>query len=112
MSLPIIDSPVYETTLPLTKKKIKFRPFRVKEQRNLLMALESGDKDTMEKNIKQILTNCTLTDKINIDTLPIIDVEFYFLQLRARSVGEIVHNKYKCENSVDGKVCNLSLIHI
>jgi len=106
MALPKIDAPVYELDLPLSKKHIRFRPFLVKEQRNLLMAMESEDKDTMEKNIKQILHNCTLTENIDIEKLPILDVEFYFLNLRARSVGEIVVNKYRCENIVDEKVCN------
>lgn len=110
MALPKIDAPVYELDLPLSKKRVRFRPFLVKEQRNLLMAMEAEDKDTIEKNIKQILHNCTLTEDINIDTLPIIDVEYYFLHLRARSVGEIVSNKYKCENEVaNGKICGNSM---
>ena len=109
MALPKIDAPIYDLELPLSKKKIKFRPFLVKEQRNLLMAMESDEKDTIEKNIKQVLQNCTVTDKIDIDDLPIIDVEYYFMQLRARSVGEMVTNKYRCENEVDGKVCGNSM---
>jgi hypothetical protein len=100
MALPKIDAPVYEIDLPLSKKHIRFRPFLVKEQRNLMMALESDDKVTIEKNIRQVLHNCTLTENVDIDSLPIIDVEFYFLQLRARSVGEIVESSYRCENMV------------
>jgi len=106
MALPKIDAPIYELTLPLSKKHIRFRPFLVKEQRNLLMAMESNDKDTIEKNIKQILHNCTLTEKIEIESLPIIDVEYYFIQLRARSVGEVVESKYRCENMVNDIKCN------
>jgi hypothetical protein len=106
MALPKIDVPIYELDLPLSKKHIRFRPFLVKEQRNLMMAMESDDKETIEKNIRQVLHNCTLTENIDIDSLPIIDVEFYFLNLRARSVGEIVENKYRCENTVDDKKCN------
>jgi hypothetical protein len=105
MALPKIDAPIYELDLPLSKKHIRFRPFLVKEQRNLLMAMESDDRDTIEKNIKQVLHNCTLTPDVNIDKLPISDVELYFLNLRARSVGEIVENKYRCENVVDDKTC-------
>jgi hypothetical protein len=105
MALPKIDAPVYELDLPLSKKHIRFRPFLVKEQRNLMMAMESDDKDTIEKNIRQVLHNCTITNGIDIDQLPILDVEFYFLQLRARSVGEVVENKYKCENVVNDTVC-------
>ena len=105
MALPKIDYPIYELTLPLSEKKIRFRPFLVKEQRNLLMALESDDKDTIEKNIKQVLHNCTLTENVNIENLPIVDVEFYFLNLRARSVGEVIESKYKCENLVNTEIC-------
>jgi hypothetical protein len=100
MALPKLDSPVYELELPLSKKKIRFRPFLVKEQKNLLMAMESNDKDNIEQNIKQVLNNCTLTTEVDIEKLPVIDVEYYFLQLRARSVGEVVENKYRCDNEV------------
>jgi len=106
MALPKVETPVYDLVLPLSKKQIKFRPFLVKEQKNLMMAMESDDKDTIEKNIRQVLTNCTITEDIIIDKLPVIDVEYYFLHLRARSVGEIVENKYVCTNEVDGTTCN------
>jgi hypothetical protein len=105
MALPKIDTPVYELDLPLSKKHIRFRPFLVKEQRNLMMALEANDTDTIEQNIKQVLQNCTVTQGIDIDKLPLVDVEFYFLNLRARSVGEIAETKYKCNNEVEDQVC-------
>ena len=105
MALPKIDAPVYEIDLPLSKKHIRFRPFLVKEQRNLMMAMESDDKETIEKNIRQVLHNCTLTPNVDIDSLPIIDVEFYFINLRARSVGEVIETKYRCENEVNDKPC-------
>jgi hypothetical protein len=87
MALPKIDVPVYELDLPLSKKHIRFRPFLVKEQKNLLMAMESGDKQSIEQNVKQVLNNCTVTEGVDIEKLPVLDVEFYFLNLRARSVG-------------------------
>jgi hypothetical protein len=105
MALPKIDTPTYNLTLPLSKKNITFRPFLVKEQRNLLMAMESDDKESIEQNVRQVLTNCTLTKGVDIEKLPVIDIEFYFLNLRARSVGEIVDNKYRCNNVVDDKSC-------
>jgi hypothetical protein len=105
MALPKIDTPIYDLELPLSKKKIRFRPFLVKEQKNLLMALEANDMESIENNIKQVLQNCTLTEKVDIEKLPVVDVEYYFLQLRARSVGEIVENKYRCDNTVDDKTC-------
>jgi hypothetical protein len=113
MALPKIDSPIFELTLPLSKKLVRFRPFLVKEQRNLMMAMEADEKETIEKNIKQVLHNCTLTENIDIDDLPIIDIEYYFIQLRARSVGEVVQNKYRCENKVEDKSCgNLMEVNI
>lgn len=107
MPLPKSESPVYELTLPLSKIKINFRPFLVKEQRNLLMALESEDPVTIEQNVIQVLTNCTLTEGINVEKLPIIDVEYYFIQLRARSVGEISEVGYQCNNPINSEhICN------
>lgn len=105
MALPKLDVPTYEIELPVSKKKIKYRPFLVKEQRNLLMAIESNDSSTIQQNVKDILYNCTLTEGVDIEKLPIIDVEFYFINLRAKSVGEVVESKYRCNNEVNGKEC-------
>jgi len=105
MALPKIDTPVYDLTLPLSQKHIRFRPFLVKEQKNLLMAMESDDKETIQRNVKQILVNCTLNDDVDVEKLPVVDIEYYFLNLRARSVGEIVENKYVCTNEVGGQQC-------
>lgn len=104
MALPRIDAPTHQVTLPVSKKTISFRPFLVKEQKILLMAMESNDKKTIENNVHQILQNCILDD-IDLENLPLVDIEYFFLQLRARSAGEIVDSKYKCENVVDGKQC-------
>jgi hypothetical protein len=108
MALPRIDVPTFEVDLPLSKLKVTFRPFLVKEQKILLMANEASDKDTIIRAIKQVLQNCTIS-KIEIDKLPILDIEYYFLHLRARSIGEIVELKYKCENEVEGTVCGGNL---
>jgi len=106
MALPKIDIPTYEIELPISKKKIKFRPFLVKEQRNLLMALESNETSTVQQNIRDILTNCTLTESVDIDKLPIIDIEYYFVNLRSKSVGEVVEARYRCNNMVNDVECN------
>lgn len=105
MALPKIDVPTYEIELPVSKTKVKFRPFLVKEQRNLLMAIESSESTTIQQNIKDILYNCTLTEGVDIEKLPIIDVEYYFINLRAKSVGEVVESRYRCNNKVDGVEC-------
>ena len=105
MALPKIDVPTYEIELPVSKTKVKFRPFLVKEQRNLLMAIESSDSTTIQQNIKDILYNCTLTEGVDIEKLPIIDVEYYFINLRSKSVGEVVESRYRCNNSVGGVEC-------
>jgi hypothetical protein len=118
MALPKIDTPTFEITLPLCQKKVRFRPFLVKEQKNLMMAIEADDGETIERNIKQVLHNCTLNDDIVIDKLPVVDVEYYFIQLRARSVGEVVENKYICNNIVNDVECgnkmevNINLLEV
>ena len=104
--LPKIDTPVYETKLISSGKKVKFRPFLVKEQKLLLMAFESNDTKETINIVKQILNNCLLT-KVDIDELPSFDIENLFLQLRARSVGETISLKYNCNNIVENdKKCN------
>jgi hypothetical protein len=97
--LPKIDVPVYEAILPSNNKTVQFRPFLVKEQKLLLMASQGTDiKETID-SIKRILKNCVLTD-IDIDALPVFDLEFLFLNLRARSVNEMVNIRYKCNNKI------------
>ena len=105
MALPKLEVPTYELELPLSKKKIKYRPYLVKEQKALMMALESSDAKTIQHNVREILDVCTLSKDVDIDELPIIDIEYYFLQLRAKSVSEISESKYRCNNEVDDKVC-------
>lgn len=108
--LPKIDVPIYNVQLPLTKKKIRYRPFLVKEEKLLMMAMESEDIKGVTTTIKQIANNCIL-DEIDVDDLPVLDLEFLFLQLRARSVNEIVEMNYKCNNTIkndegDEKSCD------
>ena len=105
MALPKLDVPTYDIELPVSKKKIKYRPFLVKEQKNLLMAMESSDSEAIQSAVRDILYNCTLTENVDIEKLPIVDIEYYFINLRAKSVGEIVESRYKCNNEVEGQVC-------
>ena len=99
MALPKIDVPVYETKLISTGKTVKFRPFLVKEQKLFMMASESTDVKETVGVIKQVLNNCILSD-VDVETLPTFDLEHLFMQLRARSVGEVVNLKYNCNNIV------------
>ncbi len=89
MSLPKLNVPVYETVLPSTEKVIKYRPFLVKEEKVLLTAMEDGKNDTIMNAVKEVLKNC-IQSKIDLDKLPTFDLEFLFLRLRAKSVGEEV----------------------
>lgn len=106
MALPKLDVPSYEIELPISKTKIKFRPFLVKEQRNLMMAMEADDAKTIQQSVRDILNNCTVSEGIDIDELPIVDIEYYFVQLRAKSVGEVIETRYRCNNIVNNTPCN------
>ena len=88
MALPKLNVPVYETILPSTEKVIKYRPFLVKEEKLLLTAQESGEKAVLPA-VKQIIKNC-VQGEIDVDTMPIFDIEYLFLRLRAKSIGEEV----------------------
>jgi hypothetical protein len=97
--LPKIDVPLFTVELPSTKEKITFRPFLVKEQKLFLMNTESNDAQETVKIIRQVLKNCVLSD-IDVDVLPVFDIEYLFMNLRARSVSEVVNLKYKCNNTI------------
>ena len=100
MSLPVINVPTYELVQPSTKDKLKYRPFLVKEEKLLLMAMEEDDEKQMVNAVRQIVNNCTFVD-LDIDKLPMFDLEYIFLNIRAKSVGEIAPVKLLCKD--DGK---------
>ena len=95
MSLPKLNVTIHETVLPSTDTVIKFRPFLVKEEKLLLTALEDTTQSSMMNAIKGIINNC-VQEKIDVDKLPIFDIEYLFLQLRAKSVGEEIEVGIKC----------------
>ena len=97
--LPKIDVPIYELNLISSGKKIRFRPFLVKEQKLLLMANQSDDPKESLNVVKQICKNCII-DEVDVESLPVFDLEFIFLNLRARSVSEVINLQYKCNNKV------------
>ena len=88
MALPKLNVPVYEAILPSTEKVIKYRPFLVKEEKLLLTAQESGE-DAVLPAVKQIIKNC-VQGELDVDSMPIFDIEYLFLRLRAKSIGEEV----------------------
>ena len=104
MALPKITVMKHELTLPSSGEKITFRPFLVKEEKILMMALQSGEAKDMVKGLKEIINNCVDKD-LKVDTLPPFDLEYIFLQLRTRSVGEVIPINYSIpeEKCKDGK---------
>ena len=95
MTLPSIETPRYELTLPSTDKVLQYRPFLEKEEKILLVAMESNNNKEILNATKEILRACTF-EKIDVDTLPIFDIEYIFLQIRSKSVGEIAKFKMLC----------------
>jgi len=97
MTLPKIVTPTYELEIPSSKEKITYRPFLVKEEKILLLAQESEKDSEMLLALKQIINNCTY-EKVEVEKLPMFDLEYIFLQIRAKSVGEVVNLKLLCED--------------
>jgi len=95
MALPILETQSYELTLPSADVKVKYRPFLVKEEKVLLQALESEDQKQIVTALKEIVSACTF-GSLNVDDLPTFDLEYIFLQIRAKSVGEVAKLKVLC----------------
>ena len=123
MPLPKLNTPTYELTLPSSNRKVKYRHFLVKEEKILLIAMESEDEKEMQNAVKQILKNCILTRGISVDKLAVFDIEYLFLNIRGKSVGEDIKLNIVCPddevtevevsvNVEDVKIQKLSLIHI
>jgi hypothetical protein len=95
MALPKLTTPTYELEIPSTDEKIKYRPFLVREEKILLIALESGESEDIITAIKDIVTECTY-GKIDLGKIPMFDVEYIFLNIRAKSVGEVSTLRLLC----------------
>ena len=95
MALPKLNTPTYELEVPSTDEKIKYRPFLVKEEKILLMAMESKDNAQIINAVKDIVSSCTF-EKLNVATMPMFDMEYIFLNIRAKSVGEVSKLKILC----------------
>ena len=104
MPLPKIATPTYELELPSTGKTIKYRPFLVKEEKVLVIALESEDTKQITNAIKAVLKNCVLTKGIKVETLPTFDIEFLFLNIRGKSVGEELEVNIVCPDDGETNV--------
>ena len=102
MALPVMSTPTYELTVPSTKEKIKYRPFLVKEEKALMLAHQSEDSTTMLDTLKGVISACTL-NKLDVEKLAMFDIEYIFLQLRAKSVGEISELNFSCKQCNDPK---------
>ena len=96
MPLPKINTPTYQLTLPSNNKKIKYRPFLVREEKILILALESGDAKQISSSIVDIMADCIETKGVDITKLPSFDIEYLFLNIRAKSVGETVEVVITC----------------
>ncbi len=101
MSLPTIVIPKFSVMLPSNHKQVSFRPFLVKEEKALLLALESENEDAMATAIKDVLQACVIDQDIKLETLPFFDVEYLFLNIRAKSVGEVAKFEYRHANGVN-----------
>ena len=96
MPLPTITTPTYELNLPSTGKKIKYRPFLVKEEKILILALETRDQNQITNAVKDVLKKCVITRGLKIDDLPTFDIEYLFLNIRAKSIGEDINMIVTC----------------
>ena len=100
MALPKLNTPTYELEVPSTDEKIKYRPFLVKEEKILMMAMESKSNADITQAVKDIVQECTF-NKVDISNMPMFDVEYIFLNIRSKSVGEVSKLKILCQD--DGK---------
>ena len=104
MPLPTIETPTYELKLPSSNKKIKYRPFLVKEEKILIIALESQNQNDITNAVTDVLKKCILTKGIDVDSLPTFDIEYLFLNIRAKSIGEDIKLTVTCPDDRETKV--------
>jgi len=102
MALPMNTTPVYTLTVPSTGKELKYRPFLIKEEKALLVAQQSEDARIMLDSIKDVIKSC-IKDEIDVDGLATFDIEYIFIQLRSKSVGEIIDLSLACDTCEDDK---------
>jgi lipopolysaccharide biosynthesis glycosyltransferase len=103
--LPSMELPTYTIRLPSSMKDVLIRPFTVKEEKLLLMALQSEDEKEIIHTTKQVINNCLVSKDVDVEKLPFFDVDYLFIALRGKSVGESVDVSFKCNNDVSGNTC-------
>tara|TARA_R100001015_G_C4613796_1_gene169530 strand:- start:23 stop:766 length:744 start_codon:yes stop_codon:yes gene_type:complete len=108
MPLPTLSTPKYQLTIPSTKEKITYRPFLVKEEKILLQALESQNSNSMLLSMADVIKSCT-DGKVDAEKYPLFDLEYMFLHLRMKSVGEVVDLQIPCQNTECGEMINTSI---
>ena len=104
MPLPTIETPTYELKLPSSNKKIKYRPYLVKEEKILILALESKNQNDITNAVTDVLKKCILTRGVKVDDLPTFDIEYLFLNIRAKSIGEDIKLTVTCPDDGETKV--------
>jgi hypothetical protein len=104
MPLPKIVTPTFELELPSTGKKVQYRPFLVKEEKLLVIALESEDSQQITSAIRAVISDCILTKEIKVESLPTFDIEYLFLNIRGKSVGEVVDVNIICPDDGETEV--------
>ena len=104
MPLPTIETPTYELKMPSSGKKIKYRPFLVKEEKILIIALESRNQNEITNAVKDVLKKCILTRGVKVDDLPTFDIEYIFLNIRAKSIGEDIRLTVTCPDDRETQV--------
>jgi len=104
MPLPTIETPTYELKLPSSNKKVRYRPFLVKEEKVLIIALESKNSSDITNAVTEVLKKCILTKGINVDELPTFDIEYLFLNIRSKSIGEDIKITVTCPDDNETKV--------
>ena len=104
MPLPTIETPTHELKLPSSSKKVRYRPFLVKEEKILIIALESKNQNEITTAVTEVLKKCILTKGIDVDSLPTFDIEYLFLNIRAKSIGEDIKLTVTCQDDMETKV--------
>ena len=118
MPLPTISTPTYELTLPSSNRKIKYRPFLVKEEKILILAMESQDSKAIARAVKDVISKCILSKGIKVEKLATFDIEYLFLNVRAKSVGESIDVNVTCPDDnkttveVDNNIKYVSILYV